>query len=138
MQWHMGIVRRLRVGRILTEQVHEKAIEVADMMKERLGIRGKDLAGKLRHTGRMMPKRIKREAAYLAETSALAENPKLRRMIDNAHVNAAHRTCIDYLETVDVADRRKGVLLNLLASVTLALIVVAALLITVLVWRGFI
>ena len=131
-------VPELRVGCILTELVQEKATEVADLMKERLNVRGKDLATKLRHTGRMMPKRIKREAQFLADASALAENPKLSRMIDPERVETAHRACVGFLEGVDVADRRKGVVLGILGSVTLALVVISALVITVLVWRGYI
>ena len=133
----IAIVPKLRVGRILTNLVQEKAAEVADLMKERLNVRGKDLATKLRHTGRMMPKRIKREARFLADAAALAENPKLSRMIDPVRVETAHLACIGFLENVDVADRRKGVLLGILGSVTLTIVVVSALVITVLVWRGY-
>lgn len=115
----------------------DKAAEVADLMQDRLGIRGKGLAGKLRHTGRMMPKRIKREAAYLAEVCVLAENPKLSRMIDQERVKAAHLSCMAYLQEVDAADRRKGVLLGVLGSLTLATIAVTLLVLSVLVWRGY-
>lgn len=114
------------------------ATEVADLMKERLNVRGKDLAAKLRHTGRMMPKRIKREAAYLAETAALAENPKLQKMINLDRVNNAHQTCMEFLDAIDVSDRRKGVFLDILGSMALAFLAVSVLVISVLVWRGYI
>lgn len=113
-------------------------MEVADMMKERLGIRGKDLATKLRYTGRMMPKRIKQDARFLAEATRLATNPKLSRMINLDQVEAAHQTCMEFLETVDVADRRKGVVLGILGSLAMVFLVVTVLVLTVLVWRGYI
>lgn len=112
-------------------------MEVADMMKDRLNIRGKDLAEKLRHTGRLMPKRIKLEARVLAEAMALAENPKLSRMVDHERVEVAYNNCIAFLETVDVADRRRGVVLGILGSVVLAVLAVTVLVLAVLVWRGF-
>lgn len=127
----------LRVGYILTEVVQEMAMEVADMMKERLGIRGKDLAGKLRHTGRMMPKRIKQEVRILAEATALTENPKLSRMVDHERVEVAYQSCMTFLQAVDVADRRKGVVLGILGSLAMALLVVTVLVLSVLMWRGF-
>lgn len=120
------------------DSVQDMATEVADLMKANLRIRGKDLTAKLRHTGRLLPKRIKREATYLAETVALAENPKLQRMIDYDKANSAHKTCIEFLNSVDLADRRKGALLGILSSFAMAFIVVAVLVISVLVWRGFI
>lgn len=125
-------------GGILTEFIHDKAAEVAELMKERLGVRGNDLATKLRHTGRMMPKRVKRDATYLAEACVLAENPKLSRMIDHERINAAHQACMVFLQEVDVADRRKGVVLGVLGSLALGLIVVTVLVLSVLVWRGYI
>jgi len=113
-------------------------MEVADMMKERLGIRGKDLVTKLRHTGRMMPKRIKLEARFLAEATMLAKNPKLSRMVNRERVETAHKTCMAFLESVDVADRRKGVVLGILGSLALVFLVVTVLVVGVLKWRGYI
>ena len=127
----------LRVGRILTEFIQEKAMEVADMMKERLGVRGKDLATKLRHTGRMMPKRIKQEARFLAEAAKLAANPKLSRMINLEQVEKAHHSCMTFLESVDAVDRHKGVVLGILGSIAMAFLVVTVLVLGVLVWRGY-
>lgn len=128
---------RLRVGYNLSNFVQEKAMEVAVEMKERLGIRGKDLATKLRHTGRMMPKRIKLEAHFLAEATALAANPKLNRMINRERVEKAHKVCMTYLESVDVADRQRGVVLGILGSLAMALVVVTVLVVGVLMWRGY-
>lgn len=113
-------------------------MEVADEMKVRLGIRGKDLAAKLRHTGRMMPKRIKQDARFLAEATALAENPKLSRMINRERVEKAHKSCMTFLESVDVADRRKGVVLGILGSLALVFLVLTVLVLGVLKWRGYI
>ncbi len=131
-------LRRLRVGRILTKSIQEMAAQVADMMKDRLSIRGADLAGKLRHTGRMMPKHVKREAAFLAETAVLVQSPKLQKLIDRSRVDSAYKTCVDFLETVDRADRRRGIVLGTLAGLTLSLGAVAAMVIVVLIWRGYI
>jgi len=117
--------------------IHDMAEEVSALMKERLGIRGSDLAAKLRHTGRMMPKRLKREAAYLAESAQLSENPRLHKRIDMPRAEAAYRDCMDFLQKLDAADRRKGVVLGILASLATTFLAVSALVIVVLVWRGF-
>jgi len=126
-----------KVGYILQDSLQEKTEQVAELMKIRLGIRGKDLATKLRHTGRMMPKRIKREAAFLVETAGLAESPKLSRMINLERVEAAHKACVEFLESVDVADRRKGVVLGILGSLAMVFLVVTVLVLSVLKWRGY-
>jgi len=120
------------------DSVQDMATEVADLMKANLRIRGKDLAAKLRHTGRLMPKRVKREATFLAETVALAQNPKLQKMVDYGKADSAHKICVTFLNSVDLADRRKGAFLGILSSFALAFIVVAVLVVSVLVWRGYI
>ena len=120
------------------ETIHDMAEEVSALMKERLSIRGHDLAAKLRHTGRMMPKRLKREAAYLAEAVQLSENPRLQKMIDMERAEAGYRDCLEFLQNVDAADRRKGVALGILASLAMTFLVVSTLVIIVLVWRGYI
>ena len=121
----------------MTEHAQEKAAQVAELMNERLRVRGKDLAAKLRRTGRLMPKRIKRNAAFLAETAALAQNPKLQQMINHEKVDAAHKSCVEFLETIDLADRRKGVFLGILGSLVLTVLGVMLMVSFVLVWRGY-
>lgn len=120
---------------ILLESIQEKSAEIADMMKQRLSIRGKDLAAKLRHSGRMLPKRIKYDAEYLVEATAMAQSPKLYKMIDMERVDTAHHNCIEFLKTIDVTDRRKGLVLGILGSMTMSVIIVIALVIGVLIWR---
>ena len=122
----------------MKEFIDEKAAHVDDLMKERLNIRGRDLAAKLRHTGRMLPKRIKREVAFLAETEKLAENPKLHPMINRDRVEKAYHACVEYLDSVDDGERRKDLLLGILGNIAMGFLVVSALVVTVLVWRGYI
>jgi len=50
---------------------------------------------------------------------------------------AAYRDCMDFLQKLDAADRRKGVVLGILASLATTFLAVSALVIVVLVWRGF-
>ncbi len=120
------------------DSLHSKTARVAELMKERLGIRGKTLGKKLRHTGRLLPKRVKREVAILDEASGLAQSPRLMKMIDQKRVNNAYKTCVSHLEAIDVRDRRIGSVLGVLGSLSFAFLASGAALIAILMWRGFI
>jgi hypothetical protein len=120
------------------DSLQAQSARVAELMKERLGIRGKTLARKLGRSGRLLPKRIKQDASVLVEAAGLAQSPRLVKMIDRKRVNAAYKACVTHLEAIDVRDRRIGALLGVLGSLSMAFLVPGAALIAVLVWRGFI
>ncbi len=120
------------------DSLQTKTTRVAELMKERLGIRGKTLAKKLGHTGRLLPKSVKREVAVLAQASGLAQSPRLMKMVDQKRVNVAYKNCVSHLEAINVRDRRIGTVLGVLGSLSFAFLASGAGLIAVLIWRGFI
>ena len=97
-----------------------------------------DLATALGKARRQMPRRIYKQGMRLVAAMPLLEHPKLRLTVDEAALQGAVREFKAHLRTIDVADRRKGRMLDVLASVAFALLTVFALLVLVLRWRGFI
>lgn len=118
--------------------VQQMADRVAGLMETRLRVPGKGLREKLRRGGRRLPRKIRREAEYLAEVSELALHPKVQMMLDEVRIAAAYDTCVRYLNPLGAADRFKSALVGVGGSIAFALLVVAAGLIGVLVWRGLI
>ena len=112
--------------------------EIRETMKIRLRVRGRTLDAQIRKAGRLLPRRVRYDATYLAQGVALAENPKLAKLIDMTKAQQAHRSVMAHLESVDVAARRRNAALNLIASIAFALLTTGALLLIVLWWRGFI
>jgi hypothetical protein len=111
--------------------------ELAVLMRERLGIRGADrLAVKMRRGGRLLPKAVRRQAAYLVEAEKQWGNPRLRRVIDEQKVTKAQADLRRHLEGIDPRDRLKGRLIGIAAPLAFNLLVVAGLLIAWLVWTG--
>jgi len=114
-----------------------RAEEVFSLMGERLSVGGRDLAARTRKAGRRLPRRIRREAQYLAEAAKLAQNPKLARMVDPGRVAHAHATCLRHLQSIDGAERRRAYTLGVLGSIGFAVFFVGAAFIAVLVWREY-
>ncbi len=120
-----------------SDSIVSKVENVAELLKDRMGVRGRDLASAVKHAGRLLPRRIRREAQVLIEAERLAQNPRLLKMVDFGSVDHAFRACVQYLETQDPVQRRLGTVLSILGGLALSLIVVFALVVVILLWRGY-
>ena len=122
----------------MTLTMHQMVDEVRAALADKLRVRGRSLAVQVRKAGRRLPSAVRRDAVYLVQTIGLVDNPKLARMIDMRRAQLAHRNILAFLETVDVAAERRGIALQIAASIALALLVTGLLLLFVLVQRGFV
>ena len=89
-------------------------------------------------TGRLLPRDIRRHGEKIVEAVSLQGSPKLARMVDEKSTVSAYDAIEKYLSGIDAWDRRKGNALGFLTTNAFNLLVVMALLIIVLRWRGFI
>ncbi|MEP2717928.1 hypothetical protein [Pseudophaeobacter sp.] len=111
--------------------------EVRELLGSRAEASG-DLATALGKARRRLPRRIYKQGMKLAEALPLLEHPKLRLIQDEKALKRAAREVKTHLKKIDVADRRKGRILDILGSMAFSILVVFVLLLTVLRWRGFI
>ena len=117
--------------------VQQMADRVAQLMEERLRIKGDGLARKLRRGGRLLPRKVRGEAAYLAAAAEQAAIPMRQLQIDHARISAAYDTCVRYLKPLGQGAKRRAMLSNAVVTLAAILVVTAVLVLTVLVWRGF-
>jgi hypothetical protein len=110
--------------------------ELQELLKTNAGVSG-DLATALGKAQRQLPRRIYKQGMRLVQALPLLEHPKLRLTLDEKSLHGAAREVKTHLAAIDVADRRKGRVLEILGSMAFSLLVIFALLITVLRWRGF-
>ena len=115
-----------------------KVAEVSALIEARIGPKGPDLGRQLRRTGRRLPSAMRRQGAVLEQAQRMAGHPRLYRQIDGAAVALAHARLITHLETVDPLDRRRGTLLGLASVNAFNLLVVGALIVAILRWRGLV
>lgn len=118
--------------------IEDMVAELREAMAEKLRVRGRSLEAQVRKAGRRLPKRVRRDATYLAQSVTLADNPKLARMIDLPRAARAHRNVLDHLDTVNIGAERRLAALGVLASIAFALLFTAILVLIVLVQRGFV
>lgn len=105
-------------------------------LRTRLGARGKTLAQSLRRARRSLPRSAQQAGAQLVQMQAMAAHPRLRRLVGRAQVDAALRALNAPLATINVKERRKDRLLGLAASVVFNLLILGALVIAFMRWRG--
>jgi hypothetical protein len=117
--------------------VQQMADRVAELMEERLRVRGDGLPAKLRRGGRFLPRKVRAQAAYLAEAAARAQVPRLQLQIDHTKVTTAYDTCVRHLKPLGRGARRRALALDVMTSLAAVVLVTGVLVLAVLVWRGF-
>lgn len=117
--------------------IQQMADRVAELMEQRLGARGAGLTQKLRKDGRQLPRKVREAAELLAQAAIQGQNPKMLRRINEEAVAQAYDACVQHLNGVDVWDRRRGVMMGFAGSIVFSLLLLGALVLMVLRWRGF-
>lgn len=121
----------------MVQSIAEQIAEVQELLKSREHASG-DLVAALKKARRRLPRRIFNQGMVLAQAIPLMDHPKLRLTLDEPALRKAAREVTTHLKSIDLADRRKGRVLDVLSSMAFSLLVVFALLIVVLRWRGLI
>ncbi len=127
---------------MMIEDIRSRADEVAALMASRLGgqRRGQslDLAAMLRKRGGALPRRLRRQAQFLAEADQHVNQPKLGRQQDLDRVERAHAALVGYLKPMGKGLRLQNRALGLGASLALAFLLIAGIAVWVMVRRGLV
>jgi hypothetical protein len=120
------------------EVIDQQIAQISALLEQKLRVRGRTFEAKVRKAGRRLPRAVRRDATYLVQSIALAENPKLARMVDATKLSRAHANMVRHLESIDPSIERRAAFLNLAASIAFAVLMTAILVVFVLVQRGFV
>ena len=115
-----------------------QAEELRQLMRAKLGVRGGTFQGALKRGARQLPRHLRQQGQVLADALPMAAHPKLRQTLDHRGLDRAVTDLRQYLDDVDLADRRKGFVLGVLGAMAFNVLAVIALLIVFLVWKGFV
>ena len=118
--------------------IEQMANRVAELLEQRLRLKGGGLDDKLRRAGRRLPRRVRDAGAVLVQAQAMAQSPKLLMQINDEAVAIAYDICVRHLGGLRPGAARRGMLLNIAASIGFSLLVVAGLVLIVLYLRGFV
>lgn len=123
------------------DDIRDMADEVARLIAARFGgaRRGEHppLSVMLRRRGGALPRRLRRQAAALARADELSAQPKVARQLDLARLSRHHRALTAHLQPLGELSRWQGRALGFAASVALGLLVLAAVVIWLLLLRGY-
>jgi hypothetical protein len=117
--------------------IQQMADRVAQLLSERLGISGRDLSAALRKGGRMLPKRVRESAQFLANAAEKAQNPKLLGQIDMGAVSDAYDACLKHLTAIDPNERRRSTFSGMIGFIGGGIFLLAVGIVAVLAWRGY-
>ncbi|MBQ1202705.1 MAG: hypothetical protein IIX61_02690 [Loktanella sp.] len=120
----------------MASEMHMQADEIRGLLEQRLGIRARSLEAQVRKARRHLPRALRRELIYFAQSESLVDNPKLHRMLNPARLEAAHRDAVAFLSKVNSSTKRKAEALQIAASIAFGLLVMGIVLIAALIQRN--
>lgn len=112
------------------DRIREQADEVAALMAERFGGARAglaDLPRMMRIKGAALPRRLRREGAWLAEAATLSGSPRIARQLDTRRADKAYRALTRHLRPLGEFTRLGRRSANVAATVMAALLVVGGL-----------
>ncbi len=123
---------------INADQFHQRVAELEQMLQERLGLRGKTLAGRLKKAGRRLPRRFHKAGRVITGAQVVMANPRLARLQNQSAIEAAFAEMSAYLKPLNRRDQRKGFALGLARELMIRLILLAVALLAILRWQGIV
>lgn len=114
------------------------ASDLESRLDRKLGLKRGPLDKRMRKAGRRLPRRVHRDAETIGKALDLAAHPKLRRRVDQDAVRSAHQRIAEHLDKIDPKERRMQFLLGILGGLAFNVLLVIALVISVLKWRGLV
>jgi hypothetical protein len=111
--------------------------QTKDLMRQKLGVGASDMARAVAKAKNRLPSKTYNQALLLAKAEPLSVHPKLCLTLDASTLELAAGDVQEYLNSIDLADRRKGWVLGMLGGLAFNMILFVVVLALVLYWRGF-
>ena len=118
--------------------LQNQADEISKLLTTQLRVKGRTLDVQFRRAGRRLPKKLRADVARLISARAVAQNPKIARMVDVEEVSAGSDRVIAYLRNIDPWEGFKDRWLGILATISAALIFTFVVAVYVLWSRGLV
>ena len=107
-------------------------------MQRQLGLGQGDLATRVARARGRLPGPVKRDLLTVARAAHLSGHPRLALQVDRTEVDSAYRRAVAHLRGPAMAEQRKTRIIGAATALAVNMILAFALLIAVLVWRGFV
>lgn len=107
------------------------------LLREKLGIRGGTLEARVRRAGRALPRNVRQAAKALVNAERMSQEPKMLLRLDPQGVSAAYDVCVTHLEGIDEKALKTKAFFGFAATVIVQVLVVGAIALAVLRWRGY-
>jgi len=113
--------------------IEQKALSA---LKAKLGVNARSLRQGMKRAGRRLPREAHRAAEVLSKARMQSDHPKLSRLIDETSVQTAQSILLGHLDKIDPKERRKHIILSVLGTQAFNVLVVGALVVALMTWRG--
>ena len=118
------------------DRFQQRADSLSELLKKRLGIRGKSFPARLGRAKRRLPRAHRADLAQLRQASSLVGHPKLARLVDAVRTEQAFDSITAHLKTIDRAEARRHAMLTWLAVLVFNLLVLGLAVLAFVKWQA--
>ncbi len=108
------------------------------LLADKLGARRGNLARRAAKAGRRLPKWVRRNLEFLSQCGHIAGHPQLASTVEPAMIARAVERSERHLNAIDVKERRIKTALGIAAGLIVQLVILFAVAVAVMRWRGLI
>lgn len=119
------------------QEIPDLITQTKTLIREKLGVGTPDMMAAVTKAKNRLPRKVYNQALLLAKAEPLSAHPKLCLTLDAPTLELAAGDVQGYLNSIDLADRRKGWMLGMLGGLAFNMILFVVVLVLVLYWRGF-
>ena len=116
-------------------EFNQRIEELEQMLQDKMGLRGKSLAQRLKKAGQRLPKRVQKAGRMLTGVQSKIAHPKLARIQSQNAIDAAFTEMTTYLKTINRRDQRKGFALGIAGDLVIRLILLVGVVLALLRWQ---
>ena len=120
------------------KELKQAEAQLCTLMNERLGLTQSSLAKSVARAGRRLPAKQRAHAQVLVEAVEKVEHPQLYTQLSQADIRKAEARLTEYLSGIDRKKQRIDSLIKVISSLAFNLLVLVAIVITLLRFRGFV
>lgn len=112
--------------------------DLSAQLRAQAGAGGGALSSQLRRAERLLTYRARKAGARIVEAEGLISHPHLRRRVDGPLLRRSFKILKAELATLNPAARRVDRVLGFFGAIAAGVVVLAAVIVGVLAWRGYV
>ncbi len=135
---HISYAEYEFIEEIGMSKAQKQMTELSNLMRTKLGVRGKSLSAQIERATRRFPRRLRRDLEPFILADSYQGHPRLMQTLDQGELDMGFERLQAHLLDMDLSGRRTRRFKRAMGSFMINMVIILSLLYAVLRWREFV